>query len=95
MLEDEARNAVLKMVVRAEEEALRRELERIAREATMDEAEDEELLDEARDVLGVYDGPTTGQRVNTTWRQNIIFYVYLYELDVVCKNYILFFIAMH
>jgi len=64
MLEDEARTAVLNLVIRAEEEAIRNELERIAREAAMLEAEDEELEAEARDVLGVYGGPTAKNRIN-------------------------------
>lgn len=60
LLQDEARKAIIDMVIKAEEEAIRNELERIAREATMLHAEDEALNAEAKDILGVYGGPAVG-----------------------------------
>lgn len=54
------------MIIRAEETAIQREIEanlrRIAEEAAMLEEEEEMLEEEARDRLGVYEGPITGQR---------------------------------
>ncbi|KAK4884545.1 hypothetical protein RN001_000816 [Aquatica leii] len=61
ILEEEARAAVFNMIIRAEEEAIRNELERIARETMAMMVEDEGADSEARDVLGVYDGPSVGR----------------------------------
>ncbi|KAK4885100.1 hypothetical protein RN001_001371 [Aquatica leii] len=58
MIESESRAAVINMIVRAEEEAIRRELERIAKEAMSLVAEEGEYASEAEDVLGIYKGPT-------------------------------------
>jgi len=52
MLEEEARAAILNMVIRAEEEAIQNELNRIAQEVeALENEEDQELVSEARDVL--------------------------------------------
>ncbi|XP_031333325.1 lamin-A-like isoform X2 [Photinus pyralis] len=57
--ENEAHEAVLNLIIRAEEGAILRELERIARDAMV--SSEDELAAEAKDVLGVYNGPTTGE----------------------------------
>lgn len=62
LIEEEARNAVLEMICRAERLAMEREMRRIAEEATMMHEEGEEMLnEEARDRLGVYGGPATNK----------------------------------
>ncbi|KAF2882977.1 hypothetical protein ILUMI_23205 [Ignelater luminosus] len=57
LLQDEAHKVIMDMVIKAEEEVIRNELERIAREAAMLQAEDEGLH---RDVLGAFSGPAVG-----------------------------------
>ncbi|XP_018333560.1 uncharacterized protein LOC108742748 isoform X2 [Agrilus planipennis] len=65
MFEEEARACILDAIVRAEERAIQNQIEaelrRIAMETAMLEEEGEGLYDEARDVLGVYNGPPAGQ----------------------------------
>ncbi|KAF5308189.1 hypothetical protein FQR65_LT06369 [Abscondita terminalis] len=58
MLENEAHAIILDMIIRAEEEAIRNELERIARETMQAQVEDLEYNLEAEDVLGEYNGPS-------------------------------------
>ncbi|CAH0550746.1 unnamed protein product [Brassicogethes aeneus] len=65
-LEEEARAAVMEMIMRAEEQAMKNELQRIADEmaALEDEEHEENFEDEARDVLGEYTGPKTISKIN-------------------------------
>lgn len=70
MLEDEAARAILYMIEKAEDIALKKqidaELRRIAEEAAMAEEEEEAYDSEARDVMGVYNGPPINQNVAHT-----------------------------
>ncbi|KAF7264978.1 hypothetical protein GWI33_021786 [Rhynchophorus ferrugineus] len=59
-VEDEAKAAVIDMIVQAEQIAIMNELRRIEQELEANE-EMENYDDEARDILGTYNGPKTGK----------------------------------
>ncbi|XP_049826486.1 uncharacterized protein LOC109605285 isoform X2 [Aethina tumida] len=60
-LEEEARAAVMDLIMRAEQHAMKREMERMEELAAKEE---EEFEEERRDVLGEYKGPRSMPRIN-------------------------------
>lgn len=64
--EEEARATLIDLLGRVDTQIERREIEaelrRIEEEMRAREEEDEELVDEARDTMGVYNGPTISRQ---------------------------------